>query len=92
MSDNSKAMTATIVGAVVGGIAGYLFFTDNGKEWRRQVEPALEDIAQELNSFRSTFEKAAGVATQGWKVLNEALGENNDRISRYPTPHQSSPF
>ena len=92
MSDNSRAMAATIVGAVVGGIAGYLFFTDNGKELRRQVEPALEDIARELNSFRSTFEKAAGVATEGWRVLNEALGESGDRMSRYSTPHQSSPF
>ena len=92
MSDNSRTMAATIVGAVIGGIAGYLFFTDTGKELRRQFEPALDNISRELNSFRSTFEKAAGVATEGWKVLNEALGEGGDRMPRYSNPHQTSPF
>jgi gas vesicle protein len=92
VSDNPRTMAATIVGAVIGGIAGYLFFTENGKELRRQFEPALEDISRELNSFRSAFQKAAGVATEGWKVLNEALGEGDERISRYSNPRQTSPF
>ena len=92
MTDNSRAMAATVVGAVVGGIAGYLFFTESGRALRRQVEPALEDITRELNSFRSTVEKAAGVATEGWKVLSEALGEGAERLPRYANTHQSSPF
>jgi hypothetical protein len=92
VSDNSRTIAATIVGAVIGGIAGYLFFTENGKELRRQFEPALDDLTRELNSFRSTFEKAAGVATEGWKVLNEALGEGGGRNLRYSNPHQTSPF
>ena len=92
MTDNSRAMAATVVGAVVGGIAGYLFFTEGGKTLRRQMEPALEDIVRELDSFRITVEKAAGVATEGWRVLNEALGEGAERLPRYVNPHQSSPF
>ena len=92
MTDNSRAMAATVVGAVVGGIAGYLFFTESGRAWRRQVEPALEDIARELISFRGSVQKAAGVATEGWKLLNEALGEGSERLPRYANPHQSSPF
>ena len=92
MTDNSRAMTATIVGAVVGGMAGYLFFTESGRALRRQVEPALDDVIRELNSFRSTVEKAAGVATEGWKALSEALGEGTERLPRYANPHQSSPF
>ena len=92
MTDNSQAMAATIVGAVVGGIAGYLFFTERGRALRREVEPALEDIVRELNSFRGTVEKAAGVATEGWKVLSEALGEGTEPHPRYVNPHQSSPF
>src|SRR5690349_5866878 len=43
--DNSRAIAATMVGAVVGGMAGYLFFTEHGRFLRRQIEPALEDIA-----------------------------------------------
>jgi gas vesicle protein len=90
--NNSRAVAATIVGAVVGGAAGYLFFTDHGRSLRRQIEPALDDFARELMSFRSTVQKAAGVANEGWKLLNEALGEGGGQAQRYPGPRQTSPF
>jgi hypothetical protein len=89
--NNSRAMAATVVGAVIGGVAGYLFFTDHGRSVRRQIEPALDDFARELMSFRSTVQKAAGVANEGWKLLNEALGEGGHG-PRYPGTHQTSPF
>lgn len=87
-----KAVTATIVGAVIGGAAGFLFFTDRGRELRRQIEPALEDIARELNSFRGTVQRAAVVANEGWKLLNETLGDGGQQPPRYPNSHQTSPF
>lgn len=90
MTDNSQALTASVLGAVLGGIAGYLFFTERGRALRRQIEPALDDVMRELSSFRSTVQKAAGVANEGWKLLNDALGE--EQRPRYPSPHQTSPF
>ena len=87
-----KAVVATIVGAVIGGAAGYLFFTDRGRELRRQIEPALDDFARELNSFRGTLQRAAGVANDGWKLLNETLGDGGQRPLKYPNAHQTSPF
>jgi len=85
-------MAATMVGALVGGVAGYLFFTDHGRNLRRQLEPALEDFGRELMSFRTTVQKAAGVANEGWKLLNDALGEQGGSSPRYPGAHQTSPF
>jgi gas vesicle protein len=90
--DNSRAMAATLVGAVIGGVAGYLFFTEHGRSLRRQIEPALDDFARELMSFRATVQKAAGVANEGWKLLNDALGEGPQPTPRYAGPRQSSPF
>ncbi|HEV8347840.1 MAG TPA: YtxH domain-containing protein [Vicinamibacterales bacterium] len=87
-----KVVTATLVGAVIGGIVGYLFFTDRGRELRRQIEPALDDFARELNSFRGTVQRAAGVASESWKLLNDALGEGGPQAPRYPGGHQTSPF
>jgi hypothetical protein len=72
-------------------MAGYLFFTDQGRELRRKIEPALDDIARELNSFRGTLQRAAGVANEGWKLLNDTLGDAGQR-PRYPGAHQTSPF
>jgi gas vesicle protein len=89
---NSQALTASIVGAVIGGVAGYLFFTDEGRRLRRQIEPALDDFARELNSFRATVSKAAGVASEGWKLLNDAVGEGGRPPVRYPSARQTSPF
>ncbi len=88
--DNSRAIAATVLGAVVGGVAGYLFFTDHGRSIRRQIEPALDDFSRELMSFRTTVQKASGVASEGWKLLNEALGESGS-TPRYPG-RQTSPF
>jgi gas vesicle protein len=88
---DDRAVIATTVGAVIGGAAGYLFFTDRGRQLRRQLEPALDDIARELNSFRGTVQRAAGVASEGWKLLNDALGEAGTQPPRYPG-QQSSPF
>lgn len=86
-----KPVLATVVGAVIGGAVGYLFFTERGRHLRRQMEPALDDFARELNSFRGTVQRAAGVAGEGWRLLNDALGERGTQ-PRYPAAHQSSPF
>lgn len=87
--DNSRVFIVSVIGAVIGGLAGFLFFTDRGRALTRQIEPALEDLGRELNHFRSTMQKAVGVANEGWRLLNDAVGEER---SRYPSPHQSSPF
>jgi len=90
---NDKAVLATVLGAVAGALAGYLFFTERGRALRRQIEPALEDLARELNSFRGTVQRATSVANEGWKLLNEALGEHaTQQPARFPSAHQASPF
>ena len=92
MRDNSRAMAATVVGAVLGGVAGYLFFTEHGRQIRRSIEPALEDLARELEGFRATMQRAAGVANDGWKMLNDAMSETGKSARRFPNAHQTSPF
>ena len=88
--NNSRELAATLVGAVIGGVAGYLFFTEHGRSVRRQIEPALEDLSRELMSFRTTVQKATGVASEGWKLLNEALGDT-ESVPKFPG-RQTSPF
>jgi hypothetical protein len=91
VTDNSRTLAATVAGAVLGAIAGYLFFTERGRVFRRELEPAIEDFTRELNQFRSTVHKAAGAVSEGWSLVNEAAGERPVQ-PRYPTPHQTSPF
>jgi gas vesicle protein len=79
-----------LAGAVIGGVAAYLFFTERGRSVRRQMEPALDDLSRELMSFRATVQKAGGVASEGWKLVNDALGEPAP-APRFPG-RQTSPF
>jgi gas vesicle protein len=89
---NSREMAATIVGAVIGGVAGYLFFTERGRRVRRQIEPALEDFSRQLISVRHAIQEAAGVANEGWQLLNDTLGAGGKPPARYPRGGQMSPF
>jgi gas vesicle protein len=94
--DNSRAVLASLVGAMVGGVVAYLFFTDHGKRLRRQMEPAIDDLARELASFRSTVQKATSVATDSWQIFNDTIGESSPSHTtsgiRYSNPRQTSPF
>jgi hypothetical protein len=64
-----------IGGAVIGALAGYFFFTDRGRQLRRQLEPALEDFAQEITRFRGDVQRALTAATEGWDLS----GPTDDR-------------
>lgn len=95
MTEDSRTLAITFAGAVLGGAAAFLLFTDRGRALSRQFDPALDEFAQQLGSFRSTIEKAAFVGTQAWSLLNDAtrpLNEGGRSRSSYPGPHQTSPF
>lgn len=97
MRQNTQALAATMVGAVVGGLAGYMFFTESGRAWRRQLEPQLEDLMREVNQFRGTLAKASSFAGEGWRMMNEAMQEHasasDPRASApYGRSSQSHPF
>ena len=86
----SRTVVAAVLGGVIGGVAGYLFFTEQGRTFRRDLEPAIDDFARELQSFRRMIEKAATVASEGLKLLNDAMAEHGSSES-YPL-HQTTPF
>jgi hypothetical protein len=86
--DHRRELAATIGGAVIGAVAGYLFLTEHGRSVRRGIEPALEDLSREVMSFRNAVQKAAEVANEGWTLFN-MLGEGGQPPARYPPGHTS---
>jgi hypothetical protein len=72
---NTREMEATIAGAVIGGVAGYLFFTDRGRSMRRQIESALEDFSRELMRFQQTVQHVEDAANEGCQLLIDTLRE-----------------
>ncbi len=92
MTEDSRVFAVTAIGAIVGGLVAYLFYTEQGRKVRRAMEPALDDLASELSSFQTTARKAVHVATEGWKLLSEALEDRSPPAAPYISSRQSSPF
>ena len=86
-----QVLAATLVGAALGGLAGFLFFTERGRRVRREIEPALEDFVRELSSLRGTVQRAADVAGESWRLLNDMVREPAQPSHRFPGG-QTSPF
>jgi len=65
---------ATFLGAVIGGVWGWLYLTQQGRRVRDQIEPKLDDFLSELTRARGTVEKARSAANEGWRSLSDIAG------------------
>jgi gas vesicle protein len=76
VDERSRVLMATFMGAVVGGVVGWLYMTESGRRVRDQIEPRLDDFMNELTRMRGTVEKAKTAANEGWRSLSEMAGAN----------------
>lgn len=53
MSDRTSILWCALAGAVVGGAAGYLFFTEDGRRLREDLEPRVVDLLAEIEKARA---------------------------------------
>jgi outer membrane lipoprotein SlyB len=81
VDERSRVLLATIMGAVAGGVWGWLYLTENGRRVRVQIEPKLDDFVRELSNVRGTVDKARTAANEGWRSLNELTGGAQGRWS-----------
>ncbi len=64
MDERSKVLMATLLGAIAGGVYGWLYMTENGRRVRDQIEPKLDDFVNELTRVRGTVEKPSPPRTK----------------------------
>ena len=81
MEERSRVLLATMMGAVAGGVWGWLYLTQSGVRVRVQIEPKLDDFVRELSNARGTVEKARTAASEGWRSLNDIAGGAQGRWS-----------
>jgi hypothetical protein len=74
VDERSRVVMAAFLGAVAGGLWGWLYMTENGRRVRDQIEPKLDDFMHELTRMRGTVEKARTAANEGWRSLNDVAG------------------
>jgi hypothetical protein len=81
VDERARVLLTTCIGAVAGGVWGWLYMTENGRRVRDQIEPKLDDFVNELTRVRGTVEKARSAANEGWRSLNEVAGSAPGRWS-----------
>ncbi|MEO2198741.1 MAG: hypothetical protein ABGY72_22015 [bacterium] len=79
MDERSRVLLASLLGAALGGVVGYLYMTESGQRVREQIGPALDAIGVELQKARDAGEKVKDVAREGQQTLNSLVGEGRAR-------------
>ena len=65
MEDRARVVTSAVLGALVGGVVGYLFLTEDGRRLRERLEPGVEDVLGELRRLGEAAESAKAAASEG---------------------------
>ena len=89
MSDRTRVIGATLVGALVGGVLGYLYMTRQGREIREAVEPRLDDLLAEVRRLRQTAGKLRAVVAEGRQSIDEVVGRG-ERAPEWVTSYRSN--
>ncbi len=74
MDERSRVLMATCIGAIAGGVWGWLYMTESGRRFRDQIEPRLDELITEMGRVRGTVEKARSAANEGWRSLSDITG------------------
>lgn len=93
MDDRARVVLAAFLGAIAGGVAGYLFLTEDGRRVRERLGPGMDDLVGEVRRFRSAVDSARTVGREGWAAIDDLRQGFTDRSDvpesvRPPRPDQ----
>ena len=71
MNERTAVTVGAVIGALVGGAASYLFFTERGQVLRDRLEPAVDDLRREFTRFQGTIEQVGRMANDGMRAVQE---------------------
>lgn len=73
--DRTSIAMSVAIGAFVGGVAGYLLFTNQGRSALRKLRPALDEMQQELGALAQSLQGAGGTAINGWRLFEDFIND-----------------
>ena len=71
MDNRSKVLTATCVGAAIGGLWGWLYLTGNGGRVRAQIGPTIDRFSDKLAQAQATGEKLKTAVDDGRRLVTD---------------------
>ncbi len=92
MNERTRTALAVFAGAAVGGVVGYILFTDQGRRLRQRYEPVVGDIVREMGGVAGTVSVMRVLATEGKRVWDQ-LAPPQPTAREWNAPiRQQSPF
>jgi gas vesicle protein len=79
MDEQLKVALATVLGAVIGGVFGCLYLTEQGRRTREQIDPLLDEVIGEIHRLRSAAEKLREAAQESRRAVDDFMGEARPR-------------
>jgi len=76
-NDRARIAAAMCVGAMIGGVCGWLYLTENGGEIRARADQTLDRVLDDLKQARAAGEKANAVLTAGRQLLSDFMAVRN---------------
>ena len=81
MDERSRVLMAACLGAVAGGVWGWLYLTESGRNSASRSSRRLDDLIGEMTRVRGTVEKARTAANEGWRSLSDITSGQGGRWS-----------
>ncbi len=73
VDERSRVLFSLVLGAVAGGLVGFLYLTRRGRDVRDQIEPALDGFVDEIDWARATVEKARSAVAEGRRAFDDMM-------------------
>jgi gas vesicle protein len=71
VTNQYRICAGATLGALIGAAAAYLFYTDEGRQVRDRIEPAIDEAMAEFGKFRGVIEKVGAMAADGIHALEQ---------------------
>lgn len=71
MRDRTAILLGLVAGAAIGGVAGWLWLTDDGRRLRARLEPQLQNLAGQALKLRDSAARVQQVARDGVRTAQE---------------------
>ena len=71
---------------MVGGALGFLYLTEQGRKFRLEIEPRIDDFLKDINRMQGTVHKAREAAGESWASLQQIAND----VSRSDDPATQS--
>jgi hypothetical protein len=87
-NERSVVVLSALVGAAIGGLAGYLFLTERGRRLRHELEPRLQALGHDVAHLQ-------GILARVRDLVLDSLGSRGHRRTERPEwveGEQAAPF